>query len=314
MIEPVREQWTRQAPTSEWQLISPAQAQRWLTECRPSYQRTISANFVDQLVAVILRGEFEPGTIQFFHTPSGVVLTDGQHRLEAIARAGRDVPLNVLRKWGTEHEAQLAYARTDRGRQRSYADCGHAIGLAGTVSLSETNARKLLSAMVPILAGFEPAQRYPETRSFDARAELAVEWAPEAQVVFERYAGLPTGWTARLTASIPLAVALVTTRYAPQAAEGFWASVGSTEFLSRTDPEQVLISWIRSNKLTSGTGHRFSRALAVAWNARVEGRQLQFVKITEESLTRPILLRATPYDGKHILLPRPTMTPVGGQE
>lgn len=97
--------------------------------------RPMRRDYVAELVALILRGEFALNGEAIKLAHDGTVL-DGQHRLAAIARAG--IPVQVLVVRGVD---KSAFITIDRGRPRTNADvlgCDgykNATKLAATVSL-----------------------------------------------------------------------------------------------------------------------------------------------------------------------------------
>jgi hypothetical protein len=93
--------------------VTPAMAEEWLKA--NSVNRAISRATVEMLVAEILSGSW-------VLTEQGIAfdiagnLVDGQHRLTAIVRAGKTVPIRVT------HNAPSIRAPRDRGRGRRVGD------------------------------------------------------------------------------------------------------------------------------------------------------------------------------------------------
>jgi hypothetical protein len=108
--------------------VTPVLARKWL---KANVQnRRLKTNRVDELADAILRGEWllDGSTIKFSKTGK---LIDGQHRLAAIDKAGRDVQCLVVE--GLEEEAQLV---TDRGSSRTFGDALYIDGEPNAIILA----------------------------------------------------------------------------------------------------------------------------------------------------------------------------------
>jgi len=102
--------------------VTPAQASRWLGEDVNARNRRLNQVRVEQLAAAIRRGEWKLNGDAIRFTADGILL-DGQHRLAAIAEAGKSIPALVVR--GIDPDAQITM---DRGARRTLA---HHLQLSG---------------------------------------------------------------------------------------------------------------------------------------------------------------------------------------
>jgi hypothetical protein len=283
-------------------VVYPSQAFRWVLHHRYPRQRALRDSFVAQLKAAIRAGTFKPGTVEFHCLPDGQeYLTDGQHRLTAIAEAGVPVEMVVLRRWvPTMAEVDAAYAATDRGRMRTYADVYRAQDLAAEFDLTAQDTTYLGVAVVHILADFAPVGARPLVMDNARRVAAMREWqVPARALCLRTYQGIPGGWRRRLLRSVPFAIALVTMRYQDIIAQGFWGSVARQEHLRLGYPEHTLAQLLGETTVRrfGGKDHVLARTIAAMWNAAFEGRQWPRI-VPPKDPTRPIRLLGTPYDGK----------------
>lgn len=83
-------------PTPTWVVVSPAMAEAWLTHLNPEDQRRLRPQDVAKYARTMVRGDWRPtGDPVQFAKEDGSLL-NGQHRLAAIVKARKSVPLLVL--------------------------------------------------------------------------------------------------------------------------------------------------------------------------------------------------------------------------
>lgn len=102
--------------------VSPELAAQWLT--LNTNNRPLSKNAVQQLAAQIQRGEWQL-THQGIAFDEDDVLIDGQHRLAAVVKASRAVPMTV-----THGVPRTAFTVMDTGRKRTGRDALALVGEA----------------------------------------------------------------------------------------------------------------------------------------------------------------------------------------
>ncbi len=125
--------------TIEVLVITPEQARAWLE--RGGRNRKMSERRVVKLVGIIQRGEWEL-TGETIKLDADGTVRDGQHRLEAIARAGMPVQSVVVR-----NIRETAFDAIDTGAARSAADVLSIHGYGNRISLaSEARALMMVEA------------------------------------------------------------------------------------------------------------------------------------------------------------------------
>lgn len=122
----------------EVETITPNDAAAWLRKSEGQLQRTLSELLVNRLTAAIEAGEWRLTHQGIAIDDAGVVL-DGQHRLHAIVRADRAVPMLVAR--GVD---PAGFSVFDTGRARTTADSLRVAGYANGPAIASA-ARYLLA-------------------------------------------------------------------------------------------------------------------------------------------------------------------------
>lgn len=102
-------------PSSTVEMVSPQMADKWLSAGDVNYRR-LRETRVERYMGILARNEWELTNDAITWSKNGQ-LVNGQHRLEAIRRSNRTVPLLVLR--GVAARAQDVM---DSGLSRSFAD------------------------------------------------------------------------------------------------------------------------------------------------------------------------------------------------
>lgn len=291
--------------------VTPEMAYRWLTENNYIHNRPRSPRAVANWKRIIETGQFRLGSqIRFCMNGDGKeVLTDGQHRLEALFESGKALPMSIIcLKADTEDEIAEEYAYTDiMGKRRTASDSGVALGHPEKFQLTKTQCDRLYSAIQVIRAGFtQPQNQYLDRKETNDAME---EWAEAMRTV--------EAWTLEGGPDVVrplhrrgiLSVALVSVRYAPtDKTQPFWTQAIFDDGVHLADPRKTLHKFLLNSRTNGSNGPSGNRAystlivseetrmVAAAWNAWVEGRELQILRAP--STTRPIEIKLTPYNGK----------------
>lgn len=201
-------------------------------------------------------------------------LTDGQHRLEAIARSGQTTTVTII---VTEIDPSIDYAAADQiAKARVDADAVKAIGQDKSMNLSGTMRATFLSALKVIKANF-PLGAVDKYDPYEL-SEMETLYGKEFQFLRSFFGnGTFVHTTTRgVYKTRVLAVALVTAKYVqPDRVKEFWEQVVLDDGLRQSDPRKVLHGHLSAR---SGDGERGrvsdQIAAATCWNYFVEGKTL----------------------------------------
>lgn len=280
-------------------VVGSALAQRILEDANYDGQRPLGQPHVAFLANHMRRNTFRRGTQLGFALIDGhLVLTNGQHRLNAIVQSGAEVEFQVLIEPAKNaQELAAIYYSHDRGaRHRSDAEVLAAVGVADRFGLSRSAARSIFQAQ-PLISNRFVRPSYlddPSIRNDDIRLEACKNWWAIGAKYEALLEGAPGAVRKRLLQSQAVAVALVILKYQEAVATDFWRGVAGDDGLRRDDPRKALLidlptrEWAR--KSSDGCV-----AVATAWNAFFERRPLKMVKVGVGATVRIV---GTPYDGR----------------
>lgn len=238
-------------------------------------QRNLSSRNVDKFAQALRNDSFSPGSaIRLTWHMGRWVLTDGQHRLFAIVESGIAADMTVLFVFRDIH---VEYATVDSiGGLRSPREVALAYGFKYTEEITARNLDRFLSASGIIYANFLQnnsvvkdkleVSRFAESENFPDSMRMLREWA-EGSAIFGSGGG-------SIKASV-LAVALVTTKYAPLAiSSDFWRNVFQNDGLKRRDVRRLLNEVITLPSRRGGESSQYEivKIASNLWNAHVEGR------------------------------------------
>lgn len=115
----------------EHRIVTPEMAREWLDKCNTK-NRNMSEKTVAKYVAIIKRGEWRV-TAQGVSFDTKGRLSNGQHRLEAIARSGIPVEMVVV-----YNEPDDAYMVNDQGKNRRLKDHLDTLGHENTTIMASS--------------------------------------------------------------------------------------------------------------------------------------------------------------------------------
>lgn len=279
--------------------IAPGIAQRVLEEANFEGQRKVSQSRVNERIHDIQSGNWNPRitAINFAATPDGRLhLVNGQHRLQAIARAGKATDnLVVIADVEDMASVRRLYALFDTPEsKRSDMDMLDGIGAAKTLGLSRKTTSALFKALVMLRNEMEPvagADIYNLAKSRNARLEDMADWAPEAKV-YESIIHAADGYLQKkLLAQSTMAFSLYVLRHQKKTAIEFLRGIAENDGLRKGDPRARLIADFQNRALGNGSYRQGIQRMAVAWNAFVTGRDLTVIKCHEGAA---IVIKGTP--------------------
>jgi hypothetical protein len=271
-------------------MVDPKLARHLRDTCHFERQRNVDPKNVNRLMYEILNRTFIGGTPIFTCVlPDGSMrLVNGNHTLEAIAKANVSVPLTFIYKHVKDlDEVGHIYSVLDLQKTRTWNDAIRATGIG-----EETPMARLVNvSLVFIASGFKPSKDNPVIRSRAAMlGGLFPEYKETAQLLDKCFAGA-SGNNKRILLRAPiLAVALYTTKHQPSEALKFWRETVMDDGLKIGHPGKALLSYGRNTpaagtttvgKSEDGTRERrpnrigHLRAAALAWNAAYEGREIE---------------------------------------
>ena len=258
-------------------------------------QRPIADVNVTRLKSEMQAGTFIAGTPIFICvTPDDKMwIVNGNHTLEAVHAAGVSVPLAVIyKRVSSLDEAGMVYANLDIQRVRSYKNALQATGAGDGVAWAE----KLMAAVAIIIDDFRAygaADALSSSRT--RRIEAMQEYKEAANLIASSCHGHDRSNVRQIQRRQPLAVAVYTARYQPNAATEFWGGMAADDALSRDDPRKAFLSYARNNPAAAGqSGKALLHGAIQCWNAFFEGRTLMTGSVLGNSARWQFRIAGTP--------------------
>jgi hypothetical protein len=214
--------------------------------------------------------------------------------MHAVAHANVPVEFSFLvSECETAEElAQIYYRHDTVSKGRTFTDVLQATGAHEEFDISRSDGARVLSAIIIIGAGFK-SKHLPELSSPDARLELARSWWPTAQQYLAMISPAEIHLKRRLLRQTTMAVGLMTIKYQPDTASEFWEGIAKDDGLRRGDPRKTLITYLNNYVAGGDNSNSYAvRAVAVAWNAWFEKRDLSILKPFVDS---PVVIAGTPF-------------------
>jgi hypothetical protein len=279
--------------TPRTELVTPEIAEAWLQK-QFGGQRNMRDHHVILLAGEMERGTFVPhNAITFAVVGEDRYLIDGQHRLNAVIKYGKPVPMPILDiPANSKDEVRRLYGNIDQGLRRSATDAIRAMGLADEFGLAERRVQRMSGALravatrfTDITAGGSRAESRKQrilTRSNAVNTTLLRAWKDEIHRYYEIVEGGEPSVVAMFERAAVLGCALLTIRYAPVEAEDFWSEAARDDGLSANDPRKRFIVWLREEKKPKSS--EIARAFAVCWRNYLRGSELKLIRINTRTL------------------------------
>lgn len=281
-------------------------------------QRPLNEHTVHIYRDAIKEGNFTKGSqMHIAYTPDGKgYLINGQHRLWAIIEAQMPLQISLLESQvDSIEEIDRLYYREDANQRRTLTDSIRATSMSANTGLSAHFLKKLAAAVKVIeLNGFRDTAGSRGIISADKALKLIGPWMDVAHIYRELVEAMRPCDRNRMTRAAIMAPALAILRDAGTQGYDFWMGVALDDGLKRGDPRKTLLDFIwkaESNKGKSRLTVAFTaRAVANAWNAYVEDRELTTIVIPQAQLEAPIDLLKTKFrkprfDAKDKATPKP---------
>lgn len=270
-------------PTSELRLVTPDQAQHWLTECLYERQRERQQWQINRLAIEMERGRFVAGTQIHFGVLDGHwKLVNGQHTLAAIVQTGLSITLGILQT-PVRNKVELGqlYGRHDRHRSRTPHDVFAGMGLSSDLGLLESQTNAFGAALRFVLSDFQrPSIRrdIEMAKSLDYLAAKMAEWAPTARLYFDAISPANGVMKPKFNRSPVIAIGLATMLDQQERAEAFWRGAAADDGLRKADPRKALITFLVGKSTAIGDPAVYMKYVAALWNAFFEGRKVTAVR------------------------------------
>lgn len=282
-------------------LITPNLAQRILDEANFSGQRPIARHHVKLLTHIMQDRRWQSGgQLAFCRLNGFLMLTNGQHRMQAVVDSGIAQEFQILiTQCDTLEQVEADYHRHDIiARKRSVAEImtsttmGQESGLPKAFLSKMYDAASILSSDLQYVNyASDPARQ----RDVDYRLAVVSEWIGEARLYNQLIQSAPAHVRSKLINAGVMAVALVTIRYQPAKASLFWRGIAEDDGLRKGDPRKTLLQDFDIRKVNSGAHLQRVVPAITAWNAFYENRNIQIIRVSEASL---IVVRGTPINEK----------------
>lgn len=290
-------------------MVTPEMASEWLTAYHYEHQRDLRQAHVRFLAEEMNRKSFKQDTvIEFCKVGDAKFLTDGRHRLSAVAWSKLSQRFIVVERTLADEDAvAVDYTRTDKGKRRTVADDYRTLSIEEELGVTATQANNLGSACVLILNDFRSTAQ--SKIHSDDRLRMMREYGDAMGDYLEVLAGSSADFRHRLMRAATLGVALVTFRfsssvYSKPKVEEFWKGVAFDDGLRATDPRKIANRHLLEVGMVGGAAMSpkvasvaySSRYLASCFNAYIDDRSLNFTKVLDTA--KPISIKGSPFSGK----------------
>lgn len=268
--------------------VTPAMAKQLGRECLFDRQRSIRPEHVNRLASEMKSAWFLAGTpVWFCVLPDKKhVLVNGNHTLAAVVESGVTIPLTfVYQLVQNVEEAAQAYACFDIQRSRTWMQAAQAQGLSNELPL----LNKALPAMSWIMADFKESQEHAASNSALQSRHLRFDMVKEYRGALMSLQELLTGTLAQnqrlIGRAATFAVAMVTMKAQPSAAEEFWGGMAKDDGLRVGDPRRTLLRYAIANPVRVAA-RDILLASAIGWNAFFENRQIDSCRPSQMKIFR----------------------------
>ncbi len=292
----------------DYEEITPAKAIDYLQRTFER-QRNLRKHTVDLYAQIMRKGTWEQnGMLRICVIDDVEYLVDGQHRLNAVVKAGIPQGFFVMRERTSQHAAERTYTTIDKNLVRKVSDDLRAMGVAEDFVLTSTQTNNLAAGVALIATGFRKVDQ--RSLHMDDRLTLMKDYLPAYRKYIQTTIGAERTMRRRLDRAATVAVAIVTFRYSilkHSMVPEFWAGVAFDDGVAANDPRKFCNRHLLFVGMTGGGAssanfvkHKSvavsAREIAAYFNAYVEQRELkQSVKVYDPS--KPIVIAGSPFDG-----------------
>ena len=238
--------------------VSPSSAASWVAQFNYKRQRPLRPSLVTQYAQCISLGTFREHTpVSFAVLDETPILVNGQHTLSAVAQSGKPLLLQLeLVKVNSFRDIPNLYGTFDIGRVRTTFDA--IVGMHDELGIEKKESRSLSVAVKMLMLGLKArTQGISPMLERDIKDHALVQafmrdWQKEACAYFSAIRPALGVDKEMFLRGAVVATALVTFRYHPDLAPGFWGTAAGDDGLRKGDPRKSLVSWLRANFHESG--------------------------------------------------------------
>lgn len=293
---------------TEVMIITPEMARSILDDFKYEFQRQPKKSHVDFLADEMSRECFKQDTAIEFTNFDGIrVLTDGQHRLEAVVKSGTCQRFVVIDRYVSNNtQAAIDYTRTDQNRLRTVSESYKTLGICEELKRYNKQIECLGPAVVFIYNNFNKVSG----RKFhpDIRLDLMRKFNESYGIYIESVARAQKEMNNKLFRTSTLSVALVTIEHSSKVfglnrVIDFWKGAAFDDGLKIGDPRKTAYKHLFSTYIQGGSTNRSgnitvqysSKYLALCFNAYVTGKKL----VNAKPADRGIVILGSPFNGKN---------------
>ena len=284
-------------PTEAIQLVTPEMAGDWLSSHNYRHQRKLRAYHVANLSRMMQAGTFRQKTqINFCRLGDSFHLTNGQHTLSAIRASGIAQILSVIVSVvSNDKEIADDFSRHDTHLTRQLSDALIAHELHTELGVTPTALNTIAAGCMfyAYLVG-ERSVKGATQSTHDEKLETIGRHGLLAKRVLDCFDGfMNLGF---LTRKATFAAAMFCFSKDAELSFDFWRNVATDDGLRATDPRKAIREWLRERVTPGGAynnrgggsakvaaDHEMVKAIATAWNAWIECRELKMIKIDRDS-------------------------------
>jgi hypothetical protein len=226
-----------------------------------------------------------------------LILVNGYHRLHAVIDSEAIIEFQVMIEPVADmDEVRNLYCSIDTNiRKRSDSEIGQAAGLSEEIGVRSGVITNALAAVATIAGGLRVLKlidRPADVVTAYGRKDAVKGWATELQVYAEIMDKASSKMKTRMVTQGIMSIALVTLRHQPEKAIEFWTAVAEDDGLRKGDPRKtlhnLLIEGIHRGHVDAGLKYA-----SVAWNAWMQGRKLEILRIYDKTECQPL---GTPFE------------------
>lgn len=254
-------------PLVEWVDVTPEMAKEWLTR-NIEHNRNLKERLIGALARDMANGIWmQNGSTIVFDAEHRLV--DGQHRLNALVKAGVTVRMLIVTDVMTK-----TFSTIDQGAKRTAADILHTLGEKDTAVLGSTlqlvwrdqRGHDLFQGNISpsMTEAAELINEVPEIRGVVARARPVYGLLPPSVAVWML-------WRFEQADK--------------QLAADFYAALASGENLKRGDPRHTLRESLMARKQATliHVDRKYKAAITIkAWNALRQNREMRLLRWTKD--------------------------------
>jgi len=271
-------------------LVTPEMAASWRARFHYHGQRSFRKWHCDNLARMMQQGLFRPKTqVAFMKHEGDYFLTNGQHTLAALEMSGVPQVLCVtVTEANSMEEVADDFSRHDTHLTRRFGDAmaAHDIHEWLGVTVTDLHTISAACAFYASVKG-EVNVRSVSMMTHDQKMEIVRRHGRMGVTSISYFTG--SGNRKAFVRRAVLSCAMACT-YESDKAEDFYRAMAMDDGLRQGDPRKTLLEWLKEHN-TQGAGrsvangvktaaeHEFVKAVSVAWNAWVAGRDLKIIRV-----------------------------------